>query len=86
VSETKENNDMMNNTEIEGRTGTLMTVSEFKECCDDTMLMDGDGSGDMIVNWKIVTSFLMGKYHAKVIPSERHLIPEHVTYILWYNK
>ncbi len=71
---------------IDGCTGHLMTVEDFKANCKAGGLIDSDGFGDFVQNGKIVTpsDAEYGSFWAK--PSRINATPEGVTHILWYNK
>ena len=73
-------------TTIDGHEGDLMTVEEFKDACEDGCFIDYDGMGDMVKDGHIVVvdpdSNFFGNW---VKPSTRHLIPDDITHILWYN-
>jgi len=78
---------------IDGHTGHLMTLEEWKECCDDGGFIDYDGFGDAVdKNYKIID---MGKvddfFDEMISPSDYadrggEKIPLDTKYILWYNR
>ena len=75
-------------TTIDGYTGDLMTVSEFKEACEEGYLIDNDGMGDLVKDGKIVTPEpdTWDIFPNWIYPSQCDTIPDNVTHILWYNK
>lgn len=77
----------MADTTIDGHTGDLMTVKEFKECCECGGFLDYDGMGDLVKDGQIVTpKGAEGLMPDWIYPSKRNTIPDDVTHILWYNK
>lgn len=71
---------------IDGNTGDLMTVKDFKEACDEGAFIDYDGFGDLVKDGKIVTPLDEDEIPLWIKPSRRHLISADVTHILWYNR
>ena len=76
----------MKETTIDGNTGDLMTVEEFKASCEVGAFIDYDGFGDLVIENKIITPEDDDEIPLWVKPSRLHLIPADVTHILWYNK
>lgn len=74
---------MIHDTTIDGHTGTLMTVEDFKESCADGLFIDYDGMGDMVKDDKIVEVDAAYPY---IYPSIADSIPADITHILWYNR
>lgn len=74
---------MQHDTTIDGHTGTLMTVEDFKESCVDGLFIDYDGMGDMVKDGKIVEVDAAYPY---IYPSIADSIPDEITHILWYNR
>ena len=68
-------------TEIDGHTGDLITVEEFKDACNCGAFIDYDGMGDLVRDNKIVKGDSTWIY-----PSTIDTIPSDITHILWYNR
>lgn len=60
--------------------GEVMSVEEFRQCVDVGMFVDDDGFGYACdVDGNEYTNI-------KVMPSQADAIPDHVDYVVWYNK
>jgi len=58
--------------------GNLMTVEEFKECCEGGGFIDYDGFGNPVKDGKASNQ--------RIYPSERGFIPKDATHIVWFNR
>jgi len=78
---------------IEGHSGKLFSLEDWKECCDAGGFIDYDGYGNAVdENYKIID---MGKvddfFDEMISPSDYTIrggvkIPLDTKYILWYNR
>lgn len=59
--------------------GDVMTVDEFKDCCDCGGFIDYDGFGYLVKDGKMNDEI-------EICPSKRHLIPKSATHICWLNR
>ena len=73
---------------IGGYDGHLLSLSEWKECCDHGGFIDSDGIGSMVD-----TDFNFIEFSGRdpwIYPSDytknKIDIPESVAFILWFNK
>jgi hypothetical protein len=77
---------------IEGSSGHLMALDDWKEDCDDGGFIDDDGHGNAVdENYKIIELGGNDFWDSVVSPSDWTVhggkgIPENTKYILWYNR
>lgn len=68
---------------IDGYTGDLMSMTEWKESCDCGGFIDYDGYGDLVDSeFKLIGITRRPSDYTKKLRD----IPENAEYILWYNR
>lgn len=67
---------------IDGHRGHLMTIKEWKGCCDDGGFIDYDGYGDLVNS----DCEVVGKTVSPSDYTEGRVVLDDAKYILWYNK
>ena len=68
---------------VDGYSGHLMEINEWKECCDDGGFIDYDGCGDLVdSNYHLLGMTRKPSDYTNNIRE----IPENAKYILWYNR
>lgn len=65
--------------DLDDKDNCLMTVEEFMTACDQGGFIDYDGFGALVVRDPDQRGGI-------IRPSLRHLIPPHITHILWFNR
>jgi hypothetical protein len=69
---------------IDGHTGHLMKLDEWKECCDEGGFIDYDGYGDTIDSeYNLIGNIVKPSDYTKLGGKK---IPIDTKYILWYNR
>jgi len=78
---------------IEGHSGKLFSLEDWKECCDTGGFIDYDGYGSAVdENYKIIDMGKVGDFFDEMISPSDYTkfggdkIPVDTKYILWYNK
>ena len=77
---------MRENITINGHTGDLFTVREFRQCVKAGAFIDYDGCGDAVKDGKIITPRDETGWPKEVKPSKLDELPEGTTHVLWYNR